>query len=73
MRVMSWIEKTPLWLFVLAAFAFALVPLGQSHFVEKWTMLFSGNLRRPLDWFDLVMHTAPTVLLILKLVVMIRR
>jgi hypothetical protein len=73
MRIMNWIEKTPLWLFAFAAIAFALVPIGQSHFVEKWSMLFNGTLRRPLDWFDLVMHTTPTVLLILKLVVMVRR
>jgi hypothetical protein len=69
----NWIEKTPLWLFAFAAIAFALVPIGHSHFVEKWTMLFSGTLRRPLDWFDLVMHTTPTVLLVLKLLVMVKR
>lgn len=73
MGVVNWIEKTPLWLFAFAAIAFALVPIGQSHLVEKWTMLFNGTLRRPLDWFDLVMHTTPAVLLILKLVVMMKR
>lgn len=73
MRVVDWIEKTPLWLFAFAAIAFALVPVGHSHFVEKWTMLFNGSLRRPLDWFDLVMHTAPAILLVLKLIVTITR
>lgn len=36
-------------------------------------MLFSGTLRRPLDWFDLVMHTAPLVLLLAKVVLMLRK
>jgi hypothetical protein len=36
-------------------------------------MLFAGTLRRPLDWFDLVLHTAPIALLILKIAFDIRR
>lgn len=67
---MRWLEQIPWWLIALAAIAFALVPFGQSHFVEKWRMLFAGTLRRPLDWFDLVMHTTPLALLIAKLVLM---
>ena len=67
-----WIEQTPWWLFAIAALAFAVVPLGQSHFVEKWRMLFAGTLRRPLDWFDLVMHTTPLALLLVKLVLEVR-
>ncbi|MGZ5472757.1 MAG: RND transporter [Thermoanaerobaculia bacterium] len=67
---MRWLEQIPWWLIAVAAIAFALVPFGQSHFVEKWRMLFAGTLRRPLDWFDLVMHTTPLALLIAKLVLM---
>lgn len=70
---MRWLEQIPWWLIALAAIAFALVPFGQSHFVEKWRMLFAGTLRRPLDWFDLVMHSAPLALLIAKLMLMMRK
>jgi hypothetical protein len=36
-------------------------------------MLFTGTLRRPLDWFDLVMHAAPLILVGFKLWIMVRR
>jgi hypothetical protein len=65
--MMKWIDSTPLWVFAIAAILFALAPFGQTpHFVEKWRMLFGGVLRRPIDWFDLVMHTAPLLLLLVK-------
>lgn len=52
------------------AILLALAPFGSTpHLVEKWRMLFSGTLRRPLDWFDLVLHTFPIVLLALKVMV----
>jgi hypothetical protein len=34
---------------------------------EKLILLKAGNLSRPLDIFDLFFHTAPTIVLILKL------
>lgn len=71
--MLKWIEQTPWLLFAIAAIAFAIVPIGQPHFVEKWRMLFSGTLRRPLDWFDLVMHTTPLALFLVKLAVMARK
>lgn len=65
---MAWLDRFPYVLLALFAIAFAIVPIGASHFVEKWRMLFDGTLRRPLDWFDLVMHSAPAVLLVLKII-----
>lgn len=69
---MTWMRNIPWWLLIAAAVVLAIVPLGESHFVQKWRMLFSGTLRRPLDWFDLLMHSAPLLLLILKAVDTIR-
>ena len=34
---------------------------------EKIKMLLEGQLVRPIDWFDLVMHATPWVFLVLKL------
>lgn len=68
----DWLEKVPWWMIVFAAIAFAVVPLGESHFLQKWGMLSSGTLKRPLDWFDLVMHSAPLFLLGLKFVLFLR-
>lgn len=70
---MNWLDRLPWLLLVVAAIWLAIVPFGQSHLVEKWRMLFDGTLRRPLDWFDLVMHSTPLVLLSLKVIRMLRR
>lgn len=48
-------------------------PLGlapffpEPHLWEKLKMLAAGTLVRPLDWFDLLLHATPVVLLALKL------
>jgi hypothetical protein len=38
----------------------------EPHLWEKLRMLFAGELFGALDWFDLVMHGTPLVLLALK-------
>jgi hypothetical protein len=38
------------------------------HIVEKLGMLFNGNLKRPIDIFDLFWHSWPFVLLAYKLI-----
>jgi len=63
---MSVLEKTPYALLIALAVIMAIVPPGQSHLLEKTRMLLSGTLRRPLDWFDLVLHSAPLILLVVK-------
>ncbi|HVS32995.1 MAG TPA: RND transporter [Thermoanaerobaculia bacterium] len=58
----------PYALLVPLAVIFALIPFGAPHLLEKLRMLFDGTLRRPLDWFDLIMHGAPLLLLAIKLI-----
>lgn len=41
---------------------------GQPHLLEKINMLLAWQLSKPLDIFDLVLHSAPIILLILKTV-----
>ncbi|MBF0177862.1 MAG: hypothetical protein HQL63_13590 [Magnetococcales bacterium] len=38
----------------------------EPHLVEKVRMLLQGTLHRPIDIFDLVMHSAPLFLIGLK-------
>ena len=35
---------------------------------EKLKMFSSGTLVRPIDWFDLIMHAAPWILVLNKIV-----
>ena len=65
---LNWIDRQPLALFVIASLTLGLAPvLPEPHLVEKLRMLASGEVSRPLDICDLVMHGAPWALLILKL------
>ena len=66
---MSWLDKVPLIPLAVVAILFALAPFRpEPHLWEKLKMLFGGTLIRPIDIFDMLMHAAPMVLLILKLI-----
>ncbi|MFC1549561.1 RND transporter [Nitrospirota bacterium] len=65
----SFINKLSWDLLVIACLTLGLAPfMPEPHIVEKLRMLFKGTLSRPVDWFDLVMHGTPWVLLVLKAV-----
>lgn len=64
---MNILKHLPYSVLIPAAILFGLAPFApQPHLLEKLRMLFSGTLTRPLDIFDLLMHTAPALLLLLK-------
>jgi hypothetical protein len=63
---MQWIVEMPWALIILACLTLGLAPFNPPHLVEKLQMLSQGTLSRPLDWFDLLMHATPWVLLALK-------
>lgn len=62
------LEQLPLSYAVIAAATLGLAPfVPEPHIWEKIKMLKAGTLKRPLDWFDLLLHTAPFVVLVAKL------
>jgi len=63
---MAWLERVPWSLLVIACLTIGLAPFKPPHIWEKLVMLSRGQLVRPLDWFDLFMHSIPWVLLVLK-------
>jgi hypothetical protein len=67
--MLNWIDKLPVKaLFVVAVF-FALAPIKpEPHLLEKLRMLSEGALTRPVDIFDLFMHSVPTALLVIRLI-----
>ena len=65
---LNWIDRQPLILFVFAALTLGLAPfVPEPHVLEKLRMLAAGELSRPIDIFDLLMHGAPWALLLTKL------
>ncbi|MDH3870625.1 MAG: RND transporter [Gammaproteobacteria bacterium] len=65
---MKWLENIPLVVLMPVAVILALAPFQpEPHLWEKLKMLADGTLSRPIDIFDLFLHGAPLVLLVLKL------
>jgi len=73
MSVGQAIASLPWSVLVVACLTLGLAPYSPPHLVEKLQMLVHGRLVRPLDWFDLVLHGAPWVLLLAKVVVTLGR
>ena len=66
---MRWIDRLPTPLLVVAALTLGLAPFTpEPHVWEKLNMLAEGTLRRPVDVFDLLLHSAPWLLLLVKLI-----
>ncbi|GAB4252937.1 MULTISPECIES: hypothetical protein [Deferrisoma] len=60
-------DAVPYSVLIPLAVLMALAPFHpKPHLVEKVQMLLAGDLRRPLDIFDLVLHSAPLAALLLK-------
>lgn len=65
---MTWLDRIPLLWLVLVAGWLAVAPVvPEPHLVEKLRMLSQGNLSRPIDIFDLALHSVPLALLSLRL------
>jgi hypothetical protein len=65
---MNWLNRVPTSLLIILSLTLGLAPFTpMPHLVEKMQMLVAGALVRPVDIFDLIMHSSPVVLLILKI------
>ena len=63
------LDNTPVIMFVIVAIPLGIAPIfPEPHLWEKLKMLAAGELVRPLDMFDLLMHGMPVLALIVKLV-----
>jgi hypothetical protein len=65
-NAVEFISKLPWGLLILACLTLGLAPFNPPHIWEKLQMLARGQLVRPIDWFDLVLHGTPWGLLIFK-------
>jgi hypothetical protein len=64
---MNWLNKIPYPLLIIMSLTLGLAPfVPMPHLFEKIRMLLNGELVRPLDIFDLLMHASPVLLLIVK-------
>ena len=66
---MKWLDSIPMALLLPLAIVLALAPFTpEPHLWEKLKLLAAGELSRPIDIFDLLLHGTPLLLVLLKLV-----
>ncbi len=65
-QLLAWIDSLD-WILVIAiCLTLGLAPFTPPHIVEKIQMLAKGKLVKPIDWFDLLLHGVPWILLLFK-------
>ncbi len=65
---MNWLDNLPWEVLIFGSLLLGLAPFfPEPHLVEKIRMLWQGTLSRPIDIFDLLMHAALPLLLLLKI------
>ena len=65
--MLHWLDRLPLGSLALGALLLGLAPFTpEPHLIEKLRMLAQGSLSRPIDIFDLLLHGALPLLLLLK-------
>ena len=67
------LASLPWGILVIMCLTLGLAPFQPPHLWEKLMMLMRGELVRPIDWFDLLLHATPWLLLILKGVYALQR
>lgn len=66
--MMAWLDRIPFkWLLVIALWLGVAPIVPEPHLIEKIRLLAQGRLQRPIDIFDLCLHTGPLMLLALRL------
>ncbi len=66
--MIAFIEKLPWSILIVLCLTIGLAPFNPPHIWEKLHMLTKGELSRPVDWLDLLMHGTPWILLVVKMV-----
>ncbi len=63
----DWLDRLPYGTLAIPALFLGLAPFyPEPHLLEKIKMLGAGTLSRPIDIFDLFLHGAPLLLLLIK-------
>ena len=70
----KWLDNFSFPVLIIIAVFLGMAPFGeQPHLLEKINMLMAGTLVKPLDIFDLIMHSAPIILLAIKTVLYVQK
>lgn len=62
----QWLVDLPWAAVIFGCLTLGLAPFAPPHLFEKIQLLVRGQLRRPIDWFDLLFHALPWLLALAK-------
>lgn len=63
----NWLDRIPFNMLIMVCLTLGLAPfVPEPHVWEKLKMLASGELHKPIDMFDLLLHGTPWGLLLTK-------
>ena len=66
--MLNFLDQIPYSVLIIITIVMLLIPFRpMPHVMEKLIMLKNGTLNKPVDILDLFYHTAPLILLIVKL------
>ena len=65
----EFLDKLPWSILIFLCLTLGLAPFFPPHLFEKIKILLEGQLVRPIDWFDPVMHATPWIFLLFKLLI----
>ncbi len=66
--MVKWLDELPISIILIGVLTLGLAPfIPEPHLVEKIKMLLAGQLNQVIDIFDIFMHGAFPILLLLKL------
>ena len=68
-NILSLLDKLDWTIILILCATLGLAPFSPPHIVEKISLLINGELIKPIDWFDLLLHGFPWIILTLKAVV----
>ena len=63
---MQWLIELPWAIVIVGCLTVGLAPFAPPHIYEKLVMLKDGELKRPIDIFDMLFHAIPWLLLVAK-------
>ncbi|MFC1743928.1 RND transporter [Candidatus Riflebacteria bacterium] len=67
-EIINYLDSIPFAFVVIICLTLGLAPFSPPHIVEKLQLLFSGELKKAIDWFDLFLHGTPWLLLFFKII-----
>lgn len=72
-QILSLVDKLNWTIIIILCATIGLAPFSPPHIVEKITLLINGDLVKAIDWFDLLLHGLPWILLTLKALVYFKK